>query len=498
MTTLERAVPPGLLGEQRPRVSSIPSYSSTSGEEAVDLAAMAGLDLDPWQAYVLTEALGERPDGKWSAFEVGVVVSRQNGKGGLLEARELAGLFLLGERLIVHSAHQFDTSLEAFRRLLALIEDTPTLSKRVQRVSKSHGEEGIELKSRQRIRFRTRTAGGGRGFTGDCLILDEAMILKREMMGALLPTLSARPNPQVWYTGSAVDEDVHEHGLVLAKIRERGIEGSDPGLAYFEWSVDPERYATDPNTPVDPAAWAEANPGLGIRISSEYVANEQRALHPRTFATERLAVGHWPSTDDDDGRVISSEAWAACADARSEIETVPVFAVDVTPDRSRSSIAVAGARNDGLGHVEVVENRKGTAWVAGRCVELLGAHEGCRFVMDPRSPAGSLIKDLVEAKVPVEEISTQDYGRACGSFFDAVSEAKVRFPAPQPELDMALTAATVRPLGEAWAWARKSLVDISPLVAATLALWGARETTVRAPRVWDLAALLAEETDEED
>jgi phage terminase large subunit-like protein len=78
-----------------------------------------GPDLDPWQEFVLAHALGERADGKWAAFEVGVMVSRQNGKGAILEARELAGLFLLGERLIIHSAHQFDTSLEAFRRLLS-------------------------------------------------------------------------------------------------------------------------------------------------------------------------------------------------------------------------------------------------------------------------------------------------------------------------------------------------------------------------------------------
>jgi hypothetical protein len=30
-----------------------------------------------------------------------------------------------------------------------------------------------------------------------------------------------------------------------------------------------------------------------------------------------------------------------------------------------------------------------------------------------------------------------------------------------------------RPLGDAWAWSRKAAVDISSLVAVTLALWGA-------------------------
>ena len=60
---------------------------------------MAGLVLDPWQELVVDGAHGVREDGKWAAFEVGVNVPRQNGKGGILEARALAGLFLFGERL---------------------------------------------------------------------------------------------------------------------------------------------------------------------------------------------------------------------------------------------------------------------------------------------------------------------------------------------------------------------------------------------------------------
>src|SRR5512135_2349968 len=99
-----------LIGAHRPRLLVEPPRVSSAGSEAVDLAASAGLTLDDWQAYSLDVALGERRDGKWSAFEVGLVVPRQNGKGGVLEARELAGLFLFDERLILHSAHEFKTA----------------------------------------------------------------------------------------------------------------------------------------------------------------------------------------------------------------------------------------------------------------------------------------------------------------------------------------------------------------------------------------------------
>ncbi|MFD4858941.1 hypothetical protein [Streptomyces atratus] len=167
-----------LYGSQTPRILTVPkSCLSSSGQEAVELAALAGLKLDPWQQFVLDKGLGERPDGQWSAFEVAVNVPRQNGKGGVIEARELAGLFLLGEKLILHSAHEFKTSIVAFRRIEQLIMGCPDLRKRVLRVRKTTGEEAIELVTGQVLRFLARSGGSGRGFTGDCNVLDEAVIL---------------------------------------------------------------------------------------------------------------------------------------------------------------------------------------------------------------------------------------------------------------------------------------------------------------------------------
>lgn len=458
-------------GAQRPRVMSVPASVGSAGVEALDLCRMAGLVLDPWQELVLSSSLGERPDGKWAAFEVGLVVSRQNGKGSLLEARELAGLFLLGERLIIHSAHQFDTSLEAFRRLLFLIEDNPDFDRRVKRVSKSHGEEGVELLNGQRIRFRTRTKGGGRGFTADCLILDEAMDMPEFTHGALMPTLSARPNPQVWYTASAVDQLFHDNGVVLARIRERGLRGDDDSLAYFEWSVD----APHPDEPVDhkdPELWAQANPALGIRISEEHVANEQRSMDPRTFAVERLGIGDWPRTDGGVGTIISPEAWQALEDSGSQATGDLVFGFDVSADRSRTAIVVAGVRDDGLFHVEVVDQRKGTGWVADRIAELNARHHPKKWVCDNIGPAASLVPEIEHAGVQVVKATTQEYAQACGLLFDAVENQTLRHLGT-PELGSAVKGATTRPLGDQWAWSRKnSTVDISPLVAATLAVWG--------------------------
>jgi phage terminase large subunit-like protein len=186
----------------RPRVRSVPEYMSSFGPEACELASAAGLDLDPWQADAVNDVLAEAPDGRWLTFESGLLVPRQNGKGAILEAVELADLFLFGAKLILHTAHEFKTAQEAFRRILFLVENTDSLRKKVSRVRTSHGEEGIELLSGQRLRFLARSGGSGRGFSADRVIYDEAYELPEETVAASLPTMSARPNPHVIYASS--------------------------------------------------------------------------------------------------------------------------------------------------------------------------------------------------------------------------------------------------------------------------------------------------------
>jgi hypothetical protein len=95
-------------------------------------------------------------------------------------------------------------------------------------------------------------------------------------------------------------------------------------------------------------------------------------------------------------------------------------------------------------------------------------------------------------------MSTAVYGIACGMFFDAVDHVTVRFPFPQPELDDALSSGRKKPLGDQWKWARKSPTssDITPLVAVTLAHWGAR--TQGAPQVWDLNEIVERMQREKD
>lgn len=444
-----------------PRLRVNPPRSESLGLEAADFVASCGLVLDEWQRNVLEDAMGIRADGKWSAFEVGLVVPRQNGKGSVLEARELAGLFLLGERLILHSAHEFKTSAEAFRRVLSLVENCDHLRKRVAKVRTSHGEEGIELLSGGRLRFVARSTGSGRGFTGDTIILDEAYNLGPTAMAALLPTMSAVPNPQLWYTSSS--------GTVLSEqlrsVRARAM-GESPGrLCYLEWSAPPEARFT----PADRDWWWMSNPSLGVRIPEEFVEAEFDAMSGATddFCRERL--GLFDEMAGSDG--IPQQRWAECGELASEMAGPVAFAVDMPWNRRSATIAAAGVNKSGVSHVELVDVRPETGWVVPRLVELCRTHRPVAVTLDPSGPAGALLADLTQAGVPVIGTTGRAYGQACGAFLDAVVETTVRHRV-ELALDNAVAGAVRRFTGDAFVWDRKrSDVDISPLVAVTLARW---------------------------
>lgn len=462
------AVPSSVLGDQRPRLLSVPASAWSEGGRVRDLAAASKLYLDDWQEYVLDQGLGRRDDRMWAAFEVALIVSRQNGKGSILEALELAALFLDDfippKGLILHSAHEFKTAAEAFLRIRALITDNPLFERRVERIRTGAGSEAIELKNGKRLRFIARSKGSGRGFSADLVILDEAYNLGSDAMAALLPTLSTRPNPQVWYTSSAGTETSTQ----LAAVRNRGMTGSDPSLAFFEWSVDEDAY-----DPADPAAWALANPGMGIRISPEYIGRERAALDSDAFARERLGIGVYPVDMSDAWQVIPKATWASLEDRRSVPEDPVTFAIDSMPGGSHTAIGCAGLRADGLAHVEVVDYRPGIGWAVPRMVELWLKHSPLPVIVDPSGHAGSLIPALEAEGVEVAQMTTRDAAQACGQFLERVIDSGTLRHRGDLPLASALGGAATRLLADAWAWDRKTpATDICPLVSVTEALWG--------------------------
>lgn len=436
------------------------------------LAARHGLSLDGWQETVLRVGLGERADGLWAARMVGVSAPRQNGKTEVIVARLLAGLTILDEELIVVSAHRQDTSREVFFRLVNVIESNPGLERRVDFIARSEMREFIRMKDGREVRFKARSAGSGRGFSCDCLLLDEAQILSEAAWSAILPTMSARPNPQVWMFGTPPTP--LDDGEVFWRIRESGMSGASK-VAYAEWS------AAEGDDPDDEEVWRKANPAYGVRISREAVEAERASMDDATFARERLGMWTTAATQS----VIDAESWRILADEGSVAVDRMVLGIDVNPERSRGAVALAGLRADGLAHVEVDEQRDGVGWIVGHVEALWKLNPVSAVVVDAGSAAASLVGELRSRQVKVIETGPREMASACGGFYDAVMDSRLRHIG-QPQLGLAVAAARKRPLRDAWAWNRKNAAsDITTLVAGTLALWGVGSAQVKSRRTPD-------------
>lgn len=447
----------GRLGVQQPRVLLRPQgITGSSGPEAVELAARCGLILDEWQALLLDVAMSERADGSWAASEAGLIASRQNGKNGGVEARELFGLTILHE-WIIHTSHLFKTTKESYDRLLTLVKANRDVEDcLVSDVASPASGYEMRFRGGGRITFIARSRSSGRGLTGDLLICDEAQDLNDDAQGALLPTISARPGAQVWYLGSAPGLG----STVFHRIRKRGRTGTEERLAYLEFSADPDADLDDR------AAWAQANPALGVRITEEAVESERRSMSEEMFARERLSIS--PDLVDEGGPF--GDAWFKVCDPELEV-AAEVFAFDVNPERSAASIVAVGA-----GGVEVVDYRPGVAWLVDRIVELRDRYR-CPFAVDRNGPAGSFVAELQRQRVRLVEFDSTEMVRACGALYDHVIDGTVKVRSNR-DLDAAVAGAAQRPVGDAWAWGRKtSRTDISPLVATTIGVWAASRKT---------------------
>lgn len=100
------------MGEQRPSFTNV-EYTETRGQEAIDLYKSTTQALLEWQELQIKGIMATNPDGLWKHMVYGICVSRRNGKGEILAAREFDGIINLGEK-ICHTAHRTTTSHDAF------------------------------------------------------------------------------------------------------------------------------------------------------------------------------------------------------------------------------------------------------------------------------------------------------------------------------------------------------------------------------------------------
>lgn len=423
-------------------------------------ARAIGSPLMPWQQLVADVGLEYDPGTGLPAYrEVVITVPRQSGKTTLCLAWELHRALQWGGAQ--HIAYTAQTGLDARNKMtkgprshMAIIRQSP-LRVKVDKMLEGAAYTAVEFSNQSVIQAFSNSPESGHGPTLNMAVMDEAFAdedFRREQ--ALSPTMLTLEDAQTVIISTAGTEKSVFLKRKVDTGRAAVSEGRTDGVAYFEWSAD-EDLPWD-----DPATWWTCMPALGRTITERTIRAEiDKGMTENDF--RRAYLNQWTATDD---RIIPSATWQGVLDAGAAPAGQLVFAVDVNPERTAASIAVA----DGEGRVELVDYTR-LSGLAERVSQLAGEHEA-PVAIDAQGPAGTLIDDLTARGVVVLEFKGQELARACARFFDMVADREVKVR-PRDVLEKAVAGATRRSLGDAWAWGRRqSTVDISPLVAVTLAV----------------------------
>lgn len=449
----------------------VPAGIVSTGYPAVEAKCRdLGIVHDDWQQGLGRLILGKRASGKYAATVGGVVLSipRQVGKTFTIGSIVFALCILFPRMTVLWTAHRTRTSDETFGSMLALSHRrkvAPHIAARRQ----ANGQQEIRFRNGSRILFGAREKGFGRGFAEvDVEVFDEAQILSERALEDMVPATNQAKHPAgalLFYMGTPPRPT--DPGDVFRGKRARALSGESADQVYVELSADD---AADPD---DQDQWSKANPSYPLRTPLEAM-QRMRENTGSDQAFLREALGVWVALD---GEGDGFAAWPRLADPAAERGAAPVFGVAAAPGGAWAAVAVAWRRPDSDVQVTLTRDtsgqldyRAGTAWLPGRIADLRQRWGGTVQV-DPG----------VRYLVPDGEHPTQSaVAQAHNAFATAVEGGQVRH-GNEPALNFAVRSARWRPQGDSRVLDRKGTADISPLVAAALAVHGLNEQPKNRP-----------------
>ncbi|MCV7255329.1 terminase [Mycobacterium hackensackense] len=537
---------PQLRGSETPRIHTKPLQPLVAGDEygigrttngyaAIAFAELIlGLRLFPWQKWLLIHALELTapvgPDGIFSyrfRFIV-VLVGRQNGKTLVMTVLALWHLYDQDSPMVIGTAQDLARSEAAWGEAVEMAQDDEELADLIEKIDQGHPKFMRLAKTEETPWFReyrvaSATRRGGRGFSGDLILLDELREHQSwDAWSAVTNAMNARPRGQAWAFSNAGDalsvvlrflraqahralgwpdgdDDAEVLDALDAEMEEYLSElgDDDEVLGFFEWSAAPTAKRTDPN------AWAQANPSMNHTdivpecVTDRAIAAALRANPPVQFEIEVLC--RWVAMAD--AGPFPDGAWSdsLANDQRPSEDSLLMVSVAVNMSRSRAFIARGGFTEDGDVVAGIKADRAGVDWVVPWLVENRDTFSAV-VIQSSGAPATSLIDAIEGATLPdgkSADLRVIPWGGAdehvgCSDVFDLLDrdednpEKRKLHHLAHPGLDAAATSAHVKFLSKG-AWVLdpiRSPTDVYPLQALIGLTWGLLHEQPQETEVW--------------
>lgn len=518
-STRKPKVPTPRLGRTEPRLWTRPLRELTPetslGFEVIQFALVVlGIDLYPWQKWLLIHALELRADGTYRFRRVIVLVGRQNGKTTLASVLAAWWLFIDSARhpertpplkfKVVGVAQNLDIAREPWTAVKTWCDPTPdtdeeaalaigALQLATAKVSDTNGKESIVARSR--AHYEIRAGKNVRGKPASKVLMDE-MREQRDWTAwnAVSQTTKSFWNGMLVGFSNAGDAGslvlAHQRNAALLDLIDAGFDvpdyvirgvaeveafangervDGDLSLGIFEWSGAPGCATNDLD------AILQSNPSIGYgEMTVEICLADVRGMTDAGYRTEVLC--QWVTSLVDS--FIDVKDWKALNVAISEVTiqlgSRTVWGIDTSADRSRTWIAAAVMTKDGKPFVTVRLERAGMMWVPDYMAELAEKSKWREVVLQAKGcPAMEFIQPLTDKGLTVHAIEGSQFALATGRMKDRVRDSGL-VTVEQPDVTTAVEGGVTHKYAANLAWDRHGSlpVDISGLIAESVALYG--------------------------
>jgi phage terminase large subunit-like protein len=448
-----------LLGATKPRLYTPFLTGKNKLQDVKDLCTIVGIDLLPWQEYVLKDMLTVDKTGLWVRKTNLILVARQNGKTHLARMLILAHLIKWETNVLIMSSNR-SMALDTFRQVTHLIETNDHLKGFVKQIRYANGTESIEMLSGARLDVVASTRDGSRGRTvNGLLFIDELREIDEEGYRAAMPTTRAHAGSHILLTSNAGDA----FSKVLNDLRERALDHPPKSFGFYEYSA-PQYCKIN-----DRAAWAQANPALGYTITEEAIEEAISTSPIENTRTETLC--QWIDS--------LSSPWPHGVleeTSNSELTITPgaltMFAFDVSPSRRNASLVAGQMMPDGkiaIGILETFESQ-----VAVDDLKIAASVKGWADIYRPRMvlfdkyTTATIAERLANAGVVTQDCSGQQFYQACGDLLTGLVNHTVVHNG-QDELIQQFNNCAAKVNDSAWRIVkRKSAGDVSAPISIAM------------------------------